>query len=130
RQPFAQLFDGSFRRNEIDPVGVNFDDLRTLCLQPFNHLLEQVAPNLSDTRGRFEVGKVSLRKTQITIEAIDQDLEGVLQSVKVTTVRRVLCLAHVRLSLKAEAPQVSEEMAKNLELIVYRETIELKHDRG
>src|SRR6185436_15116362 len=91
-----------FWRNEVYAVGVDFDDLRTLRLQPFDHLLEQVAPNLSHACGRFEIGKVSLRKTQITVEAINQDLEGVLQSVKVTALRGVVSSAHVSLGLKAE----------------------------
>ena len=117
------------RRNEIDAVGVDFDDFRALRFQPFDHLLEQIAPDLGDTRGGFEVGEVSLRKTEIAVETVDQNLEGVLQGMEVAPLRCVLGVTHIALRLEAKGTQVGEEMAKDLELIVHRKAIELEHDR-
>ena len=51
----------------------------------FSHSIiffKQVAPDLGDAGGRFEIGKISLRETEIAVEAVDQNLEGVLQGVK------------------------------------------------
>jgi hypothetical protein len=46
-------------------------------------LLEQIPANLGHAGGSFEIGKISLRETEVTVEAVDQNLEGVLQGVKV-----------------------------------------------
>ena len=53
---------GRFGRNEIDAVCVDFDDLRALCFQPFDHLFEQVAPDLGDAGGGLEIAKFPCAK--------------------------------------------------------------------
>ena len=90
--------------------------------QPLDHLLEQIASDLGHPRGGFEIGKVSLRETEVAVEAVDQNLEGVLQGMKVAPLRCVLGVAHIALRLESKGAQVGEEMAKDLELIVHRES--------
>ena len=57
------------------------------ALQPLDHLLEQIAPDLGDARGGFEIGKVALRKAEVAVKAVDQNLESVLQGVEVAPLR-------------------------------------------
>ena len=45
--------------------------------------LQKIAADLRDARRRVEIGKVSLRETEIAVEAVDQNLEGVLQRVEI-----------------------------------------------
>ena len=52
-------------------------------VQPIDHLLQKIAPDLGDARGGVEIGEVSLRETEVAVEAVDQNLEGVLQRVEI-----------------------------------------------
>ena len=106
------------RRDEIDAVGIDFDDLCALRFEPVDHLLEQIAPDLGDPRGGVEIGKMSLRETEVAVEAVDQDFEGVLQRVKVVPLRRDPSASRMfALRLEAEGAQIGEQVAKDLELI-------------
>lgn len=40
--------DSSTRRHEVDSIGVVFDDLRTLHLEPVDHVLAQLATDLGE----------------------------------------------------------------------------------
>ena len=116
------------RRNKIDAVGVDFDDLGAARVQPIDHLLQQLAADLGDARRRVEIGKVALRETEIAVEAVDQDFEGVLQRLKILLLLPIRGGAHARLGFEPESAQIGQQMAKNLELIGHREAIELEHD--
>src|ERR1700750_542135 len=83
------------RRDEIDAIGINLDHLRALGFEAFDHLLEQVATYLSYARSGVEVGEVTLGETEIAVEAVDQDLEGVLQCMVVALLLCVLGRAHI-----------------------------------
>jgi hypothetical protein len=52
--------------DEIDPVRVDFDDLCALRFEPLDHLLEQIASDLRDTGGGFEISKVSLGEAKVS----------------------------------------------------------------
>ena len=108
---FARHLLISSRWNEINAIGIDFDDLRALRLKPIDHLLQKIAPDLRHARGGIEVGKVSLRETEIAVEAVDQNLEGVLQSVEVTLLFRIFRAAHVGFRLQAESAQIGEQDA-------------------
>ena len=103
---------GVRRRNEIDAVGVDFDDLGAARVQPIDHLLQQLAADLGDARGRVEIGKVALSETEIAVEAVDQDLEGVLQSAENIAAASVRGGAHARLGLEPEGAQIGQRWRK------------------
>ena len=117
-------------RNEIDAVGVDFDDLRAARVQPIDHLLQKLAPDLGDARGRVEIGEVSLSETEIAVEAVDQNLEGVLERVEDTAACFPVGGRMLRLGFEPEGAQIGQQMPEDLELIGHREAIELQHDRG
>ena len=64
-------------------------------VQPLDHLLQQVAADLGDARGGIEIGEVSLRETEVAVEAVDQNLEGVLQRVEMLLLRRASVAARM-----------------------------------
>ena len=100
-------------------------------MQPVDHFLQQVATDLGDARSGVEVGKMSLRKTEITVKAVDQNFERVLQRVEIALAGWIVHGgAHVRLRFEPECAQISQEMSKDLKSIGHRKTIELQHDRG
>ena len=120
---------GVRRRNKIDAVGVDFDDLRAARVQPVDHLLQQLAADLGDARGRVEIGEVALRETEIAVEAVDQDFEGVLQRVKILLLRRDPFAARMLAFASSRNVRRSvSRLAEDLELIGHREAVELQHD--
>src|SRR5439155_844657 len=70
------------RRHEINTVRIDLDDSRAVCVEPLNHLLKQIAPDLRHTRGSVEVGKMSLRESEIAVETVQQNFKRVLQRLK------------------------------------------------
>src|SRR5262249_13530885 len=70
-----------------------------------------------------------LREPEITVETIEQNLECVVQRLKVMLLRRIFVRAHLCLRLQSEGPQISEQMPEDLQLIGHRKTIEFQHDR-
>src|SRR5579884_3292886 len=105
------------RGNEINSVGIDFDDLRAVFAKPVNHFSEQIAPDLRDARRGVKIGKVSLRKAEVAIETVEQDLERVLQRLKMMQFCRVAFGAHPCLGLQTERAHVAEQVAKDLEPI-------------
>ena len=89
------------RRDEINAVGVDLDDLRAARVQPVDHLLQKLAADLGDARGRVEIGEVSLGETEVAVEAVDQDLEGVLEGVEILLLLRDLSRRACSPSLRA-----------------------------
>src|ERR1044072_4966421 len=73
---------------------------------------------------------MSLGETEVAVKAVDQNLEGVLQRVKILLLGAIFRGTHARLRLQPERTQIGEQMTKNLELIGCRPAIELKHDGG
>src|SRR5205085_5683703 len=63
-------------------------------------------------------------------KAVDQNFEGVLESVEVLLLRAVFRRSHAGLRLEPERAQIGEQMAKDLELVCRGPAIELEHDRG
>ena len=90
--------------------------------QPVDHLLQKLAPDLRDARGRVEIGEVALRETEVAVEAVDQDLEGVLQRVEMLLLRAVRGGAHAGLRLETKSAQIGEEIAEDLQLVGDRES--------
>src|SRR5882762_390181 len=116
-------------RHEIDSVGIDLDHLRSTGFEPFDHLLQQIAADLRYTRCGIEIGEVSLRKTQVTVETVQQNLEGVLQGSEVMLSRRILFCPHSTLGLKREVAEIGEQMPKDLQFVCDGKAIELQHDR-
>ena len=67
---------------------------------------KQVAADLGDARGGVEVGEVALRETEVAVEAVDQDLEGVLQRVEMLLLPAIGRGAHARFRFEAEGAQI------------------------
>ena len=121
---------GAARRDEVDAVSVDFDDLRASGVEPVDHLLEEVAPDLGDARGGVEIGEVALREAEVAVEAVDEDFEGVLEGVEVLLLGAIARGAHGGFCFQAKLPQIGEEAAEDLELVGDGEDIELQHDAG
>ena len=121
---------GAARRDEVDAVGVDFDDLRASGVEPVDHLLQEVAADLGDARGGVEIGEVALREAEVAVEAVDEDLEGVLEGVEVLLLGAIARSAHGGFCFQAKLPQIGQEAAEDLELVGDGEAIELQHDAG
>ena len=117
------------RRHEVNAIRVHLDDLRAASVQPVDHLLQKLAPDLGDARRRIEIGEMPLGEAEIAVKAVDQNLERILESVEIALPSRVArrC-AHARLCFQPEGPQIGEQVAKNLQLIRHRKAVELQHD--
>src|SRR5205823_6499374 len=92
-----------------------------------------IPANLRNPRRGVKVGKVPLCETEIAIEAVDQNLEGILQRVEMMPVTAVSLLVgslHLPLGFETEFAQVRQQVPKYLKLIGRREAVELQHDRG
>src|SRR5882757_7774391 len=72
---------------------------------------------------------MSLRKAEISVEAVQQNLERVLQRLEVMLLRGILLRPHFCLRVQSERAQISEQMPEDLQLIGHRKTIEFQHDR-
>ena len=70
-----------------------------------------------------------LRKAEIPVEAVEQNLERVLQRLQVMLLRGSFLRAHFGLRFQSERAQISEQVAKDLQLIGHWKTIEFQHDR-
>ena len=73
------LLGDTVGRDEIDAVGVDLDHPRAARAQPVDHGTEQLAPLGRDRRRGVEVAAVRLRKTEVTVKAVDENFEGRLQ---------------------------------------------------
>ena len=91
--------------------------------------LKMIAPDLGHARGRLEIGEMSLRETEVSVEAVDQDFERVLQRVEILLCAAIVLARACRLRLEPESAEIGQQVTKDLELIGHRETIELQHDR-
>ena len=59
---------------------------------------------------------MSLRETEITIKAVDQNLEDVLQRVEIAFFRRIIRhRAHIRFRFEPERAQIGEKVPEDLE---------------
>src|SRR5260370_17122585 len=85
---------------------------------------------MRDPRRCIEIGKTSLCETEIAVEAIDQNLERVLQRVEITLLFRIFRSAHLRFRFESERAEIGKQVPENLELIGRWKAIELEHDRG
>ena len=107
--------------------------MRAARVQPVDHLLQQLAPDLGDARGRVEIGEVSLRETEVAVETVDQNLEGVLERMEVMpplTIAFFIRRLHLGLRFEPEGAEIGQQMPEDLQLIGHREAVELQHDRG
>src|SRR5262249_37621 len=77
----------------------------------------------------IEVREMSLRESEVAVEAVDQDLERVLESFKMSLLGRAFCGAHLRLRFQPKFPQIGQQMAKNLDSIARGKAIECQHNR-
>ena len=109
----ARTFQHVLRRDEVDAVGVDFDDLRASGVEPVDHLLQQLAADLRDARGGVEIGEVALRESEVAVEAVDQDFEGVLEGVKVLLLGAIARRAHGGFCFQPKLPQIGEEAAED-----------------
>ena len=116
-------------RQEINSVGIHLNHLRSTRVEPVDHLLQQIAPDLRDTRGSVEVGEVSLRESKVTVEAVEQNLERILQRLEMMQPGRIAFRPHSCFGFEPEIAQIREQMPKDLKLICCREAVELQHDR-
>ena len=103
--------------------------MRALRVEPVDHLFQQVAPDLGDTGRGVEVGKISLRETEVSVKAVDQNLERVLERVEIPLLLWLFRRAHLRLRLQPELAEIGEQVAENLQLVGVGKTIEREHDR-
>ena len=85
---------------------------------------------MRDARRGLEIGEVALRETEVAVEAVDQDFEGVLQGVEMLLLGAAIRGAHARFRFEAEGAQIGEQVAEDLQLVGDREAIELQHDGG
>src|SRR5690348_4370567 len=106
-----------FWRNEIDSVCINLNHLRSARVEPVDHLFQQIASDLRDTRGRVEVGEVSLRESKVTVKAVEQNLEGVLQRLEMMQPGGIAFGPHSCFGFEPEIAQIGEQMPKDLQLI-------------
>src|SRR5439155_25771061 len=118
---------GYSRRDEIDSVGIDLNHLRSTCVEPLDHLLQQIATDLGDTRCGVEIGEMSLRESKVTVEAIEQNLERVLQRLKMMLSRGMSFRTHSCFCFKPEVAEIREQMPKDLHFIVLWEAVELQH---
>ena len=83
---------------------------------------------MRNSRGGLEIGEMSLREPEIAVEAVDQNLECVLQRVEVALLFWIFRRTHLRFHFEAERAEIGEQMAKDLQLIGRWKAIELQHD--
>ena len=120
---------GYSRRHEVNSVGIYLDHLRPTGFEPLNHFLQQIASDLRYTRCSIEIGEVSLRESQITVEAVEKDFESVLQRLEMMLSRRISFRAHSCFGFEPEVAEIGEQMPKNLQFVCDGKAIELQHDR-
>src|SRR4026209_2648391 len=72
---------------------------------------------------------MSLPKAEIPVEAIQQNLELVLQCLEVVLLRGILLRPHFCLRFQSKCAQIGDQMPEDLQLIRHRKTIEFQHDR-
>ena len=96
------------RRHEINSIGVDLDYLRSMRVEPVDHLLQQIASDLRNTSGGVEVREMSLREAKVTVEAVEQNLERVLQRLEMMLFRRISLRSHSCFGFQAEASEVRE----------------------
>ena len=72
---------------------------------------------------------MSLRKTEIAVEAVDQNLERVLQRLEIVLLFRDPSPPRICLRFESKRAQIGQQMPEDLQLIGHRKTIELQHDR-
>src|SRR5207248_10465719 len=72
---------------------------------------------------------MSLREPQVTVEAVQQNLERILQRLEMMLLCWIFFRPHLGLRFQPKRAQISEQMAEDLQLIAHRETIEFQHDR-
>ena len=120
------------RRDEIDSVRIDFNHPGVVLVQPCDHFLQQIAPDLRHARGRIEIGKMSLSESQIAVETVDQNLEGILERLEVMPLLAIFFSfrqLHLSFRFETKRPEVGQQVTKNLELVRCWETIELQHHR-
>ena len=120
------------RRDEIDSVRIDFNHPGVVLVQPCDHFLQQIAPDLRHARGRIEIGKMSLSESQIAVETVDQNLEGILEGLEVMPFLAIFLSVrqpHLLFRFETKRPEVGQQVTKNLELVRCWETIELQHHR-
>src|SRR5207248_6052344 len=105
------------------------DDLRAARIKPVDHFLQQIAPDLGDARGGIEIGEMSLRETQISVETVQQNFECILQRLEMMLPGGILLRPHFRLRFESKGAHVSKQMPENLQLICCGEALELQHHR-
>src|SRR5438477_10455483 len=71
---------------------------------------------------------MTLGESEIAIETVDQNLECVLQRMKISLLRGIFLRSHLSFSFKPKLPQIGQQVSENLQLIGRRKTIELQHD--
>src|SRR5262249_18726117 len=95
-------------RDEINSVRIDLNHLRSTRVEPVDHLLQQIAPDLGDTRGGLEVCEMSLRESKVTVEAVEQNLERVLQRLEMMLSRGISFRSHSCFCFQAEVAEIGE----------------------
>ena len=72
---------------------------------------------------------MSLCEPEVPVEAVQQYFECVLQRLKVMLLRGISLGTHFCLRFQSERAQISEQMAKDLQLVGSGKAIKLQHDR-
>src|SRR4029077_11340653 len=108
--PFGRQAGGMphVRRHEINSVGIDLNHLCSTRVEPLDHLLQQIAPDLRDTRGGVEVGEMSLRESKVTVEAVEQNLERVLQCLEMMLSRGISFRPHSCFGFEPEVAEIRE----------------------
>ncbi len=108
-QTFLQISDIDLsRRHKIDSVGIDLNDLRALRIQPIDHLSQQIASDLSDTRGGVEVSEMALPETEVAVKTVDQNLERILQGLEMVLLRWIFFRPQIRFCLEAKGAEIGQ----------------------
>jgi len=85
-------------------------------VEPVDHLLQQIAPDLRYTRGGVEVCEMSLRESKVTVKAVEENLERVLQRLKMMLSRGISFRPHSCFGFEPEVATVSVASRKTTDL--------------
>ncbi len=72
---------------------------------------------------------MSLRESQITVEAVEKDFESVLQRLEMMLFGGILFRPHSCFGFEPEVAEIGEQMPKDLQFVGDGKAIELQHDR-
>src|SRR5262249_38425343 len=97
-----------FRWYEIDSVGIHLNHLSSTRVEPIDHFLQQIAPDLRDACGSVEVGKMALCESEVTVEAVEQNLERILQRLEMTLSGGIAFRTHSCFGFEPEVAEIRQ----------------------